>query len=491
MSTERIWVGARLESASFSCEHVEIRELTGREAISEPFAFDVEVVVPDSVNFEAHAALGKDVSIVIDLDKEEVRRIHGLVCDAADGLDPQAGFTTHRLRIVPRVHRLTLNHACEVFLDKSVVDIARELLGRVGLGPTDVADRLLRAPPEADAFRLQYAETDFAFVSRLLERAGIAYTFDHASGKDVLVLSDENKAFPAAVGPSAIPYVGRRAAQAGGRGIADLVATSAMLTARHVVHDYDPDHPTLDLRSEHVLGVPFGGEIVDFCAGHATPQDGREIATMRAHARLAVRHGLEGEADVPYIEAGRTIAIEGHPRLGPHRWLVVSVEHRFTQPTLMHIEAGEQPGYQNKFRVVRADRDYRPELRTPWPRIVGFVHAVTDVQPPGASNRIAQLDEQGRYTIHFLFDRAHRAGPPRCSARVRMMQPHAGPGYGMHFPLKPGIEVLVAFIEGDPDRPVIAGSVPHPLTVSPVTQENARMNRIQTESGIHITMKDS
>jgi type VI secretion system secreted protein VgrG len=72
-----------------------------------------------------------------------------------------------------------------------------------------------------------------------------------------------------------------------------------------------------------------------------------------------------------------------------------------------------------------------------------------------------------------------------------MMQPHAGPSYGMHFPLKPNVEVLVAFIEGDPDRPVIAGSVPHPLTTSPVTRENAQMNNIRTESGIRIEMKDA
>jgi type VI secretion system secreted protein VgrG len=114
-----------------------------------------------------------------------------------------------------------------------------------------------------------------------------------------------------------------------------------------------------------------------------------------------------------------------------------------------------------------------------------LVHAITEPGPAG----VAQLDDQGRYTVQFLFD---RADPARrvSSARVRMMQAHAGPNYGIHFPLKPDVEVLVAFVEGDPDRPVIAGCVPNTLTPSPVTNKNPRMHRIETLTGLYIRMKD-
>jgi type VI secretion system secreted protein VgrG len=483
MAVVERWVGARLESSSFSCERLDVRELKAREAISEPFVFEVDVVAPEDAAFDAKAALGQTATVVLHLDdREVVRRVHGIVAESIDGLPAPPGHTGHQLRIVPRLHRLTLSAGCEVFLERSILDVAREELARADLGEEDVAVRLRHVPPPRE-FWLQYAESDFAFVSRHLERAGIAYSFEHTSGKDALVLSDTNEAFAPATGPEIIHYAPR----ADERGISALEVRAAMMTARHVVHDYDPEHPKLDLRSEHVLPAPFGGETIEFGSAHLTPAEGQRLAAIRAEAHDAQRSALEGVSNVPHVEAARTIGIEGCPRWGAERLLVVWVEHRLVQPTFAHGRA-EGASYQNRFRAVPVSRTYRPTHRTRWPTIAGFVHAVTDPQPPGASGRVAQLDSEGRYTVRFLFDRA--GGRQRSSARLRMMQPHAGPGYGMHFPLKPGIEVLVAFIEGDPDSPVIAGSVPHPLTVSPVTQSNALMNRIQTESGIHITMKD-
>src|SRR5262249_23069525 len=153
-------------------------ELRGREAISEPFAFDVDIVVPDDMSFGASTALGKQVTLVFSLDDSDVRSVHGLVSELVDEADVIQGFTRHRLHVVPRLHRLSLSATCEVFLNKSVVDIALDKLGGVNLVTDDVQVRL-QTPPKPTEFRLQYAETDLALVSRHLERAGIAYSFDH------------------------------------------------------------------------------------------------------------------------------------------------------------------------------------------------------------------------------------------------------------------------------------------------------------------------
>jgi type VI secretion system secreted protein VgrG len=111
-------------------------------------------------------------------------------------------------------------------------------------------------------------------------------------------------------------------------------------------------------------------------------------------------------------------------------------------------------------------------------------------QPPETDiTNYSVLDDHGRYTIRFLFDTAP-AGEHKASRPVRMIQPHAGPDYGMHFPLKPGIEVLLAFVNGDPDRPLIVGAVPNPETPSPVRKQNSMMNRIKTVSGILVEMND-
>jgi len=185
-----------------------------------------------------------------------------------------------------------------------------------------------------------------------------------------------------------------------------------------------------------------------------------------------------------------SVELTGHPRLLQSRLLVADVEHEATQTLRMHVHEESLSATARSFAPCPFERTFRPPRITPRPRMAGLVHAITDQAPQGASQRIAQLDEHGRYTVRFLFDTATGKGRTPSSARVRMLQPHPGSGYGMHFPLKPGVEVLIGFIEGDPDRPVIVGAVPNPLTQSPVTNRNPQMNRIETESGVYIRMKD-
>jgi type VI secretion system secreted protein VgrG len=115
---------------------------------------------------------------------------------------------------------------------------------------------------------------------------------------------------------------------------------------------------------------------------------------------------------------------------------------------------------------------------------------VIEPHPTGAVSKHADVDEQGRYTVRFLFDISPR-NRTKSSAPIRMIQPHAGPGYGVHFPLHQGVEVAVVFVDGDPDRPLIQGAVPNPLTSSPVKRANARQSRIQTATGTAIVMKDA
>jgi len=112
------------------------------------------------------------------------------------------------------------------------------------------------------------------------------------------------------------------------------------------------------------------------------------------------------------------------------------------------------------------------------------------VDADGEPQELGNIDEQGRYRIRFLFDTAG-PGERRASHRVRMAQPHAGAGFGMHFPLNPGVEVLLAFVNGDPDRPIVVGAVPNPVTPTPVDAAVRRLNRIKTETGVLFEIGDS
>jgi type VI secretion system secreted protein VgrG len=187
------------------------------------------------------------------------------------------------------------------------------------------------------------------------------------------------------------------------------------------------------------------------------------------------------------LTAGAVVKLTDHPRLDELYLLVVEVEHHATQVVGTHGGDGGE-AYANTFKAVDASLVYRPPRVTPRPRIHGVLTAVTEAAPSGAARNMAQLDLDGRYTVKFFFDTA--GDRQHSSAPVRMAQPHAGPDYGVHFPLKPGVEVTVSFVDGDPDRPIISGSVPNPATASPVTGRDANMNRITTVSGSIIEFKD-
>jgi type VI secretion system secreted protein VgrG len=147
----------------------------------------------------------------------------------------------------------------------------------------------------------------------------------------------------------------------------------------------------------------------------------------------------------------------------------------------------EEPGYTNAFRAIPADRTYRPPRVTPKPRISGLVTGIVDPGPAGPGAKYAQIDEHGRYLVRFLFDTTPPGERP-VSRRVRMVQNHAGENYGTHFPLHPGVEVVVGFVDGDPDRPLIVGAVPNPMKPSPVTHAEAGLHRIRTSTGIMMEM---
>jgi type VI secretion system secreted protein VgrG len=480
----------RLESSRFACDRLQITALRGREALGAPFEFEIDVAVLDPGGLDVEAVVGAEATIVFEKTESPVRRVHGIVDALTDLLRVDDACLEYRLRLVPRAHRLTLVETQEVFLGKSVPDIILEKLARAGLqGTGDVHLRLQTTYPPRDIV-VQYRESDLAFVSRLAESAGITIRFDHDGDRDRLVLSDHNQSFGSMAGDARLPFMAR----AGEAHVSEIAVTRAMAPARHYVVDYNDQHPRLDLKATH-NGVPEGasGEVVEYGAMHRSPDEGKQIARIRNEERAANNGVYSGRSNAAGLEPGRTFGIDGHPRLDKAGLLVVEVEHAVVQP--LANAAGERARreavtYENRFRAIPAETPYRPPRVTARPRICGVLHAITQGAPGATSKRVANIDDQGRYTVRFYFDMTPQKDRAVSSPPVRMLQPHAGPGYGFHFPLKPDVEVMVAFVDGDPDRPVIVGAVPNPLTQSVVTAGNARTNKIMSESGLVFMMKD-
>ncbi|WP_437528641.1 type VI secretion system tip protein TssI/VgrG [Sorangium sp. So ce726] len=467
----------RLELSGFSSDLLQVSRLSGREAISQLFTFDVEVVCPSEDGVDGQTFTGESIAIVFEQNKVEVRRVHGMVAEVHDMLANLRDHRAYRLHIVPRAYRLALVETTEISMNKAVPDLIKQKLELVGLSGSDVELRLAGtyAPRE---FVVQYQETDLAFISRLAEHAGISFFFEHQDGQDTMVFTD-GAGFEPAAGAESVQF----RENSDTRDVFELEARSRLVPSVYVARDYNYRQPMLDLTSEHVLPTGYAGGVVEYGGHYKTPAEGKALAQVRAEERQATQLVYAGRSAVSGLGAGARSTLEGHPNLESLDLLFVEVEHRATLLT----GRDEPRRYVNTFRAIPGQNTYRPPRVTPTPRIGGVVTGIVDAGPGGGGND-AQIDDQGRYMVRFLFDTGAAGGVT--SRPVRMLQNHAGANYGTHFPLKPGTEVLIAFVNGDPDRPVIVGAAPNPLTPSPVNSANRSTHRIKTQGGIVFDLVD-
>jgi type VI secretion system secreted protein VgrG len=478
----------QLEAADFPCEDLRVRRVTGREAISRVFTFDLEVISLDRYGVDADSLAGADVTLVFLRREVELRRVHGMIAAVDDLLATHTDFRAYRLQIVPRLFRLTLVEALQIFTAESgresfqvgvtVPEVIQQKLAAVQL-QADTELRLLGGYPRRE-FIVQYRETDLAFVSRLAEHLGISFFFEHKNGRDVLVFTDHAAGFPFA---EPIRYQARGDHQ----DVFQLEAQRRLVPYAYILRDYNYRNPLLDLTSDPALiESGYAGGVVEYGAHFKTKEEGDALSRVRAEERHAGQLVYVGRSDLCTLSAGMRVKLLGHPDLGSIELLLVEVSHEVSQVVAGSGDA--ETSYTNTFRAIPADRTFRPPRQTPRPRIHGLLTGIIDAGP-GGSATVAQLDDQGRYRVRFLFDTL-TPGELQPSHPVRMAQNHAGENYGTHFPLKPGVEVAVAFLDGDPDRPIIVGAVPNPIKPSPIDIRSPTTHRIKTGAGIVIDLID-
>ncbi|WP_437878077.1 type VI secretion system Vgr family protein [Sorangium sp. So ce513] len=474
-------LSARLESRAFSADAVELHDLTGREVISQPFEFQLHVVCKSPDGLDEEALLAEPAALVFLRGDREVRRLFGVISVVRDALHTETLHMAYTLTFVPRAFRLTLTETSEIFMDLSVPEIIKRKLERAGLHEGDDFELRLVSNYPPREYVVQYKETDLQFVSRLAEHLGISFFFEHRDGRDVVVFSDANSGFQPVAGDGRAHFYPR-----GDRiGVYRLEGTTRTVPNRYVVKDYNYRTPHVPLMAAATVSETSGGDIVEYGAHFKTPDEGERIAVIRAEELRAGRRVFQGASDVQVLGAGAKLTLEGHPR-GDIELLLVEVRHRLQQATL-NMGTGDERPYENEFRAIPYATTYRPPRVTPKPKVHGVITGVIDAAEKG---QYAEVDESGRYRVRFLFDTSS-AEDGKASRPIRMAQPHAGAGYGFHFPLRSGVEVILTFIDGDPDRPIIAGAVPNPQTPSTVDVKNARRNVIRTGGGNEINIDDN
>jgi type VI secretion system secreted protein VgrG len=471
-------VTALIASNELSCDGLDITRLVARERISQLYEIEVDLVARQATATDGPSMIGAAVLIGFTADGAVERVIPGVVAEAVDRIDPISELRSYRLKIMPPAYCLTLVKLQEVF-QGTVPHIIGRKLEQCGV---DHEFRLVETYPERE-YVAQFAETDLDFVSRLTEHLGISYYFTLTRERALMVFVDDNAHFIDAKETLAIPFRAR-----GDRvDVFRFEAAAHMTPSLYLVSDYNYRTPNVELvgRCENPNGS--GGGTIEYGVHVKTADEAQALARVRGQGLECRRVQFIGESDRAEISAGLMFSLDGHPHLGDRELLVTEVEHRIEQ-----VATGGTAGtlaYGNSFRAIDAATPYRPEVRTPVPKVHGLMSGVV-MPAPGSNATLPWLDDQGRYRIQLLFDTLAAGETEKSIRPLRMIQAHAGPGYGSHFPLRPGVEVMLGFVNGDVDRPVIVGAVPNTVTPSPISDSTAMRHRIRTASGVMIEFED-
>ncbi|MEZ4294667.1 MAG: type VI secretion system tip protein TssI/VgrG [Polyangiaceae bacterium] len=459
---------------------LEVRSLDGHDELNKLFRFELQLRRPGTVTGDEEAASLLDAPATVRFmeDGEVLQEVHGIVSAVTAETDVDADTTDLFVELVPRTWQLTLRRGSELYLERTIPEIVTEKLKGIGLQEGTDFILALREDYPMREIVAQYEETDHDFVSRLCEQHGIVTFFEHKDGRDVWILTD-TQATHHPITRSTVHIVNKRVHPAawGVRTALRRVPSQAES------HDYNYRTPLVGLRENKPIPRPAAhGTWVEYGPHSKTPMDTARMAVLRTEEHAARHHVVTATTSEASVRAGGTFQLVDTGGTAQDL-LLTRVTFRYRR---IESADGGNTAWNNQIASIPSSIVFRPPRDTPWPRISGLLNAVVDGAIKGD---YAELDDHGRYHLRMMYDRSGRTDLG-ATHPVRMMQPHAGANYGMHFPLRPGAEVLVGFVNGDPDRPVIVGSAPNPITNSPVQQKNQTQNVLRTGSNNEMVIED-
>lgn len=452
--------------------------------LSKDYCFTVEVVARGA--FPLERAVGAPAVLAIRWAGQR-SRVHGVIhCMSQIGESLEGMRYTVELR--SPLWPLTQYRHNRVFLGKNVVEIVTEVLTEAGLPADTFVFDVAESYPQRE-FVVQYEETDFQFISRLLAFDGIFFAFEQGERKAVAVFSDDNNKLAERLGAVHLPYVTHSGQSRSSETVFALRRKLELKTGSVTLKDYNDRTPErrllVELQSQS--GLPSVGNDYRFGEHFEDEAEGERLARLRVEALDWQRDTVIMESDCRGLAPGKRLVLSRHPDAAMNGdWLVLEVDHRGDQGS-GHAYGGEAKGptYSNKLLLIRAATPYRPPLPPRTRHIFGSFTARVE----GDGGEYAYVDEDGRYRIRMPFDLSDTQ-QGEASHPVRLMQPYGGKDHGMHFPLHAGTEVVVACVNGDLNRPIILGVLPNPDTPTPVTAENPSQNILRTSGGNELLMDD-
>jgi len=431
------------------------------EAVSDLFQVELALTSEDKEITFADV-VGKPALLTLETDGAEPRHIHGMVSRFRRAEEGKK-WTVYEATLVPKHWRLRHRHDSRIFQELAVPDIIEKVLKGVGLSSGTDYRLSLTGSYSAREYCVQYRESDFAFISRLMEEEGIYYFFEHSADQHLLVLADAPSTPAPIAGNATIAYRGSLGAMAHGESISRFSYSEEVKPGKVTLTDFNFKKPSLSLLSSNSAKLDTDLEVYDYPGEYEVPGVGTTLAKVRLEEWQSLRATADGESGCVRLTPGFLFTLSDHSRDAENReYLLTRVRHSGAQPVMGESGASGGPSYTNVFQCIPSDIPFRPERKTPRPAIKGVQTAI--VTGPGGDE--IHTDEHGRVKVHFHWDRLGKKDD-KSSCWIRVSQLWAGAGWGAMWIPRIGHEVIVDFIEGDPDRPIIVGRVYHGANVPP------------------------
>ena len=444
-----------------------LQELTGYEGVSRLFSYDLNLLAYDNTSISFSDIVGKKVTITLHLPDGTPRYISGYVSRFTQGGTDERMFTHYHAEVVPWLWFLTRQADCRIFQNVAVNDILTQVFNLFGFKDFRLSLQGSYNPLE---YCVQYRETTFNFVSRLMEEFGIFYYFDHSTqGQHTMVICDQSSTLPACPS-SPVSYETEVGGLADPEVIYEWQVGQEVRTGKYSVTDYNFTTPSTSLLANDPtvvsLAASQGLELFDYPGLHTTKDEGDTVAKLRMQEEEAGHMVISGTGNCRGLMSGYTFMLQNHYRSDQNANYVVSEVRHFASAGQTYTTAGEEGGetYSNHLVCIPASVAYRPARVTPKP----FVQGPQPALVVGKAGEEIWVDKYGRVIVQFYWDRLGQKNE-NSSCWIRTSQPWAGGNWGAMWIPRIGQEVLVSFLEGDPDRPIITGRVYNADQMPPYT----------------------
>ncbi len=455
-------------------------QMYGKERLNEPFEYNVELLSTDHA-IDPRQLLGKSITIQLLLEDGNWRYFNGVISRFGQSGNLN-NLARYQATVRPWLWLLTRTSDCRIFKDKSAPAIIKEIFR--GQGFSHFKEKLSGSHAIRE-YCVQYRETNFNFVSRLMEEEGICYYFEHEGDKHHLVLTDSVGSHTTFPGYAEIPYHNDSGGSDRTRKdhIHEWGLTQEVQPGAYELTDFDFKKPKANLTvkshiNENHAQAQF--EFFDYPGRYTETSVGEALLRSRIEEQHARFERCEAKCNARGLATGYLFTLEEYPRQDQNRkYLVVSADYHLQ---LDEYGSGNASGADNFFACGFTAQDsakpYRPMQNTPKP----IVHGTQTAIVTGPSGEEIHTDQYGRVIVQFHWDRYGQADQ-NSSCWVRVSHPWAGKNWGMIAIPRIGQEVIVSFLEGDPDRPIITGRVFNAVSMPPYTlPDNQHLTTIKTNS---------